>query len=96
MVRELEERFPDPAAIEKRRTEGLRQTVRRVLRVENVLQNYDVCQLKALQSVDLTDPAAVEAFKAKHYLNVKLTAPKRSSSRRAENSGLPLDLQRRT
>ena len=39
------------------------------LRVENVLQNYDeFASLKELQSVDLADPAAVETFKAKHYL----------------------------
>jgi type I restriction enzyme R subunit len=35
-----------------------------------VLQNYDeFASLKELQSVDLTDANAVEAFKAKHYLN---------------------------
>jgi type I restriction enzyme R subunit len=35
-----------------------------------VLQNYDeFASLKELQGVDMTDPAAVEAFKAKHYLN---------------------------
>jgi type I restriction enzyme R subunit len=35
-----------------------------------VLQNYDeFASLKALQSVDMTDPVAVEAFKAKHYLS---------------------------
>jgi type I restriction enzyme, R subunit len=40
------------------------------LRVENVLQNYDeFASLKALQSVDLDDLAAVEAFKAQHYLS---------------------------
>lgn len=40
------------------------------MRVENVLQNYDeFASLKELQSVDLTDPAAVETFKAKHYLS---------------------------
>lgn len=39
------------------------------MRIENVLQNYDeFASLKALQSVDMADPAAVEAFKAKHYL----------------------------
>jgi type I restriction enzyme R subunit len=40
------------------------------LRVENVLQNYDeFASLKALQSVDMNDPAVVEEFKAKHYLS---------------------------
>ena len=39
------------------------------MRIENVLQNYDeFASLKELQSVDVNDPAAVEAFKAKHYL----------------------------
>jgi type I restriction enzyme, R subunit len=40
------------------------------LRVENVLQNYDeFASLKSLQSVDMTDSEAVEAFKALHYLD---------------------------
>ncbi len=40
------------------------------LRVENVLQNYDVFfSLKALQGIDMNDAAAVEAFKTQHYLN---------------------------
>jgi type I restriction enzyme R subunit len=35
-----------------------------------VLQNYDeFASLKELQSVDMADPAAVEAFKAKHHLS---------------------------
>ena len=35
-----------------------------------MLQNYDeFASLKALQNVDMKDPAAVDAFKAKHYLN---------------------------
>jgi len=34
-----------------------------------VLQNYDeFAGLKALQSVDMTDDGAVEAFKAQHYV----------------------------
>ena len=38
--------------------------------MENVLQNYDefAC-LKEAQGIDMGDVAAVEAFKAKHYLN---------------------------
>lgn len=71
VVRELEARFPDPAAIEKEADKkAFVKLFGEYLRVENVLQNYDeFASLKALQSVDLTDPAAVEAFKAKHYLN---------------------------
>lgn len=38
------------------------------LRVENVLQNYDeFAHLKALQTVDMDDPLAVEAFKNQHH-----------------------------
>src|SRR5690606_34173167 len=71
VVRELEERFPEPAAIEKEADKkAFVKLFGEYLRVENVLQNYDeFASLKALQSVDLTDPAAVEAFKAKHYLS---------------------------
>ena len=71
VVKELETRFPDPAAIEKEADKkAFAKLFGEYLRVENVLQNYDeFASLKELQSVDLTDPAAVEAFKAKHYLN---------------------------
>lgn len=71
VVQELEARFPDPAAIEKEADKkAFVKLFGEYLRVENVLQNYDeFASLKALQSVDLTDPAAVEAFKDKHYLN---------------------------
>ena len=71
IVKELETRFPDPAAIEKEADKkAFVKLFGEYLRVENVLQNYDeFATLKALQSVDLTDPAAVEAFKAKHYLS---------------------------
>ncbi len=71
VVTELEQRFPDPAAIEK---ESDKKTFAKLfseyLRVENVLQNYDeFASLKALQGVDMKDPEAVEAFKAQHYLS---------------------------
>lgn len=71
VVKELETRFPDPAAIEKEADKkAFAKLFGEYLRVENVLQNYDeFASLKALQSVDLTDANAVEAFKAKHYLN---------------------------
>ena len=70
VVKELETRFPDPAAIEKEADKkAFAKLFGEYLRVENVLQNYDeFASLKELQSVDMTDPAAVEAFKAKHYL----------------------------
>ncbi|UCO97521.1 type I restriction endonuclease subunit R [Metapseudomonas lalkuanensis] len=71
VVKELETRFPDPAAIEKEADKkAFAKLFGEYLRVENVLQNYDeFASLKELQSVDLTDPAAVETFKAKHYLS---------------------------
>ena len=70
VVKELESRFPDPAAIEKEADKkAFAKLFGEYLRVENVLQNYDeFASLKELQSVDLTDANAVEAFKAKHYL----------------------------
>lgn len=71
IVRELEQRFPDASSIEKESDKkAFVKLFGEYLRVENILQNYDeFASLKELQSVDMTDPAAVEAFKAKHYLN---------------------------
>ena len=71
VVKELEERFPDPEAIEKESDKkAFAKLFGEYLRLENVLQNYDeFASLKALQEVDLNDAAAVEAFKAKHYLS---------------------------
>ncbi|RVU31932.1 type I restriction endonuclease subunit R [Rheinheimera riviphila] len=71
VVGELEQRFPDPANIEKEADKkAFAKLFGEYLRVENVLQNYDefAC-LKALQSLDMSDAAAVEAFKAEHYLD---------------------------
>jgi len=71
VVAELQQRFPDPSAIEKESDKkAFAKLFGEYLRVENVLQNYDeFASLKALQSVDMSDPQAVEAFKAKHYLS---------------------------
>ncbi|WP_077001985.1 type I restriction endonuclease subunit R [Variovorax sp. KK3] len=71
VVHELEARFPDPAAIEKESDKkAFVKLFGEYLRVENVLQNYDeFASLKELQSIDTADTAAVEAFKAKHYLS---------------------------
>lgn len=71
VVKELEARFPDPAAIEREADKkAFAKLFGEYLRVENVLQNYDeFASLKALQGVDMADAAAVEAFKAKHYLS---------------------------
>jgi len=71
VVTELEQRFPDPAAIEKESDKkAFAKLFGEYLRVENVLQNYDeFASLKALQSLDMNDSTAVEAFKAQHYLS---------------------------
>ncbi|APW46365.1 HsdR family type I site-specific deoxyribonuclease [Rhodoferax antarcticus] len=71
VVAQLEQRFPDPSAIEKESDKkAFAKLFGEYLRVENVLQNYDeFASLKALQSVDMSDPEAVEAFKTKHYVD---------------------------
>lgn len=71
VVCELEQRFPDPSAIEKEADKkAFVKLFGEYLRVENILQNYDeFASLKALQTLDMSDPEAVEAFKAEHYLD---------------------------
>ncbi|OXR50315.1 DEAD/DEAH box helicase [Pusillimonas sp. T2] len=71
VVSELEQRFPDPAAIEKEADKkAFAKLFGEYLRVENILQNYDeFASLKALQDIDVNDPEALQAFKAAHYLS---------------------------
>ncbi len=71
VVSELEQRFPDPSAIEKESDKkDFAKLFGEYLRIENALQNYDeFASLKALQTLDMNDPEAVEAFKAEHYLD---------------------------
>lgn len=71
VVADLEQNFPDPAAIEKEADKkAFAKVFGEYLRVENVLQNYDeFASLKALQNLDTSDPEAVAAFKAEHYLD---------------------------
>ncbi|QPF37510.1 type I restriction endonuclease subunit R [Acinetobacter sp. TTH0-4] len=71
VVKELEQRFPNPDKIFKESDKkAFTKLFGEYLRVENVLQNYDeYTSLKALQSVDMHDLAAVEAFKTQHYLS---------------------------
>ena len=71
IIKELKEKFPDPAEItkesDKRDFVGL---FGEYLRMENILQNYDeFAGLKALQHIDVSAPQAVEEFKAKYYLD---------------------------
>lgn len=71
VVSELEARFPDATEIEKETDKkAFAKLFGEYLRIENVLQNYDeFTSLRALQDVDLNDAAAVEEFKAQHYLS---------------------------
>ena len=71
VVKELQERFPKPDEIftEKDKKEFVK-LFGEYLRVENILQNYDeFAGLKALQTIDTSDPKALEEFKAVHYLS---------------------------
>lgn len=71
IVTTLEQRFPDPAYIEsEKEKKAFVKLFGEYLRAENILQNYDeFATLKALQTVDISNPEAVEAFKAAHYLD---------------------------
>src|SRR5690606_26006952 len=71
VVAELDQRFPDPTSVvtEKDKKDFVK-LFGEYLRVENILQNYDeFASLKALQQINTEDAAAVEAFKAEHYLS---------------------------
>ena len=70
VVKELNERFPDGDKIE---TEQDRKDFSKLfgeyLRIENILQNYDeYTHLKALQTIDLDNPNAVEEFKNTYFV----------------------------
>lgn len=70
VVKELNEKFPNPDEIvtEKDKKE-FSKLFGEYLRVENILQNYDeFTNLKALQSIDLDDPEALEEFKETHFI----------------------------
>ena len=71
VVAELEQRFPAPDEIVKEKDKkAFAKLFGEYLRVENILQNFDeFASLKALQTIDTSDPEEVEAFKAKHYLS---------------------------
>lgn len=71
IVTTLEHRFPDPTSIEgEKEKKEFVKLFGEYLRAENILQNYDeFATLKALQNVDISDPAALETFKATHYLD---------------------------
>ncbi len=71
VVKELNERFPNPDEIF---TEADKKDFAKLfgeyLRVENILQNYDeFTYLKALQNIDINDAEAVEKFKETHFVS---------------------------
>ena len=70
VVNELNKRFPNPDEIvtEKDKKE-FSKLFGEYLRVENILQNYDeFTNLKELQSIDINNPDAIEAFKETHFV----------------------------
>ena len=71
VVGELEQRFPDPSAIEKESDKkAFAKLFGEYLRIENVLQNFDeFAHLRVAQSLDVRDTAAIEAFKTQHGLS---------------------------
>ncbi|MGO2103445.1 MAG: type I restriction endonuclease subunit R [Psychroflexus halocasei] len=70
VVQELNERFPEPDAIETEKDKKeFSKLFGEYLRVENILQNYDeFAYLKEFQNVDENDEEAVEAFKEENFL----------------------------
>lgn len=70
VVKELNERFPNPDEIAKEKDKKeFAKLFGEYLRVENILQNYDEFNhLKALQGIDLNNSEAVEEFKKAHFV----------------------------
>jgi type I restriction enzyme R subunit len=70
VVKELNERFPNPDEIVKEKDKKeFAKLFGEYLRVENILQNYDEFNhLKAIQSIDVNNPAAIEEFKKTHFV----------------------------
>ncbi len=73
VVKDLNEKFPIPDEIvtEKDKKE-FSKLFGEYLRVENILQNYDeFTNLKALQTIDVNDTEAIEAFKETYFVTDK-------------------------
>lgn len=70
IVKELNEKFPNPDDIVKEKDKKeFSKLFGEYLRVENILQNYDeFTHLKALQTVDLTNPEEVKNFKETYFV----------------------------
>lgn len=76
IVKELDDRFHD---VEKIVTEQDKKDFVKLfgeyLRAENILQNYDeFTALKAFQTLDISDPEAVEAFKSEYFVTDEVIA----------------------
>ncbi|MBP1184194.1 type I restriction endonuclease subunit R [Methylobacterium sp. PvR107] len=71
VVKELEERFPDPSGIAKEADKkAFVKLFGEYLRVENILQNYDeFSSLRELQEIDESDAEALAAFKEQRHLS---------------------------
>jgi len=70
IVKELNEKFPNPDEIVKEKDKKeFAKLFGEYLRVENILQNYDeFTNLKALQEIDINDAEAIETFKKEHFV----------------------------
>lgn len=70
VVKELNEKFPNPDEIVKEKDKKeFAKLFGEYLRVENILQNYDeFANLKALQSIDSNNPEVVEEFKENYFV----------------------------
>jgi len=70
VVKELNEKFPNPDEIVKEKDKKeFTKLFGEYLRVENLLQNYDeFSHLQAMQGIDTNNPEAVEAFKKAYFI----------------------------
>jgi type I restriction enzyme, R subunit len=70
VVKELNEKFPNPDEIVKEKDKKeFAKLFGEYLRVENILQNYDEFNhLKAFQALDKNDPDAIEEFKKAYFV----------------------------
>lgn len=70
VVKELNEKFPNPDEIVKEKDKKeFAKLFGEYLRVENILQNYDEFNhLKAFQEIDINNADAIEAFKKEHFV----------------------------
>jgi type I restriction enzyme, R subunit len=70
VVKELNEKFPNPEEIVKEKDKKeFSKIFGEYLRVENILQNYDeFTNLKALQTIDVNDTEALETFKETYFV----------------------------